>query len=126
MIMDESFNVFGEPLEPCSYNPVTGFFRNGCCDTSNEDLGSHTVCTQMTEEFLDFSVSAGNDLVTPRPQWGFEGLKPGDTWCLCAARWLEAYRAGVPPLVNLKSTHKRALEIVPLELLERFSTDSED
>jgi uncharacterized protein len=124
--MDESFNVFGEPLEPCSYNPVTGFFRNGCCDTSNEDLGSHTVCTQMTEEFLDFSVSAGNDLVTPRPQWGFEGLKPGDTWCLCAARWLEAYRAGVPPLVNLKSTHKRALEIVPLELLERFSTDSED
>lgn len=124
--MDESFNVFGEPLEPCSYNPVTGFFRNGCCDTSNEDLGSHTVCTQMTGEFLDFSVSAGNDLVTPRPQWGFEGLKPGDTWCLCAARWLEAYRAGVPPLVNLKSTHKRALEIVPLELLERFSTDSED
>ncbi|MCZ8239231.1 MAG: DUF2237 domain-containing protein [Leptospiraceae bacterium] len=124
--MDESLNVFGEPLEPCSFDPVTGFFRNGCCDTSDEDLGSHTVCTLMTVDFLNFSVSAGNDLVTPRPQWGFEGLKPGDTWCLCASRWLEAYRAGVPPLVNLRATHKRALEIVPLELLERFSSESED
>ncbi|WCL48795.1 DUF2237 family protein [Leptospira sp. GIMC2001] len=124
--MDESLNVLGKPLEPCSLDPLTGFFRNGCCDTSNEDFGSHTICTRVTEDFLIFSASAGNDLSTPRPEWGFAGLKPGDQWCLCASRWLEAYRGGFPPMVVLQSTHKRALEIVPLEVLERFALDGED
>lgn len=113
-------------MEPCSVNPVTGFFRNGCCDTSREDFGSHTVCTYLTEEFLNFSVAHGNDLVTPRPQWDFPGLKAGDRWCLCASRWLEAYRAGAAPMVYLKSTHRKALEIIPLEVLERFAYDDRD
>lgn len=124
--MDESINVLGTKLEPCSMDPLTGFFRNGCCDTSQEDLGSHTICVEVTEEFLNYSVQCGNDLVTPRPQWGFPGLKPGDGWCVCASRWLECYRGGAPAMVKLKSTHKRALEIVPLEVLERFAVDAED
>ncbi len=117
MEIDHSINVLGEKLEPCSATPVTGFFRNGCCDTSATDQGSHTVCVVMTAEFLAFSKARGNDLSTPRPEFGFEGLKPGDQWCLCAARFLEAYEAGRPPRIKLTATHKRALEIVPLDYL---------
>ncbi len=117
MEIDHSINVLGEKLEPCSAAPVTGFFRNGCCDTSATDQGSHTVCVVMTAEFLAFSKARGNDLSTPRPEFGFEGLKPGDQWCLCAARFLEAYEAGRPPRIKLTATHKRALEIVPLDYL---------
>ncbi len=115
--IDHSINVLGEKLEPCSTDPVTGFFRNGCCDTSATDQGSHTVCVVMTADFLAFSKARGNDLSTPRPEFGFEGLKPGDQWCLCAARFLEAYEAGHPPRIKLTATHKRALEIVPLDYL---------
>lgn len=115
--VDASINVLGDTLEPCSTDPVTGFFRNGCCDTSEADRGSHTVCAVMTAEFLEFSRQRGNDLSTPRPQFGFPGLRPGDRWCLCAARFLEAYEAGQAPRVKLTATHRRALEIVPLDLL---------
>lgn len=124
--MDKSLNVFGKKLIPCSVNPLTGFFRNGCCDTSDQDLGSHTVCIEATTEFLKFSKEAGNDLSTPLPQWNFPGVKPGEKWCLCAARWLQAYQNGKAPNVFLQRTHKRALEIIPLELLERFALDAED
>jgi uncharacterized protein (DUF2237 family) len=96
---------------------VTGFYRDGCCATGPEDVGSHTVCAVMTEEFLSFSVRAGNDLSTPRPEWGFPGLRPGDRWCVCAARWLEAFEAGVAAPVVLGATHERALEVVPIEAL---------
>lgn len=123
--MDDSINVLGKKLKPCSTSPVTGFFRNGCCDTSDEDFGSHTVCVSLTNEFLSFSRSKGNDLSTPHPQWNFPGLKGGDKWCLCASRWLEAYREGMAPKIYLEFTHKRALEIIPLELLERFALDDE-
>ncbi|MDA0762773.1 MAG: DUF2237 domain-containing protein [Proteobacteria bacterium] len=112
-----SINVLGEPLLPCSLAPMTGFFRDGCCNTCQQDTGSHTVCVELTELFLSFSKSRGNDLITPQPNFGFAGLKPFDAWCLCAGRWLEAYEAGVPPKVNLASTHQAALEIVPLEYL---------
>lgn len=121
--MDESTNVFGEPLEDCSRNPLTGFFRDGCCNTSTQDTGSHTVCVEMTAEFLEFSKGRGNDLSTPRPELGFPGLQPGDRWCLCAARWLEAYESDAAPRVWLTRTHKRALEIVPLALLREFAVD---
>ncbi len=114
---DPSTNVLGDTLEPCSTDPLTGFFRNGCCDTSEADRGSHTVCAVMTAEFLEFSRQRGNDLSTPRPEFGFPGLGPGDRWCLCAARFLEAYEAGQAPRVKLTATHRRALEIVPLDLL---------
>ena len=107
-------NVLGTPLQSCSTNPLTGFTRSGCCETGSEDLGNHTVCAQVTEEFLVFSKSRGNDLSTPRPEYGFEGLKPGDRWCLCASRWYEAAEAGFAPPVILESTHERALEIVSL------------
>ena len=110
-------NVVGGVLLPCSTEPMTGFFRDGCCATGPEDVGSHTVCTVMTEAFLQFSVQAGNDLSTPRPEWGFAGLAAGDRWCVCAARWLEAHRAGCAPPVVLGATHERALEIVPIETL---------
>lgn len=112
-----SLNVLGEPLAPCSTDPVTGFFRNGCCDTCDEDTGSHTVCAVMTAEFLEFSRSVGNDLSTPRPEFGFVGLNPGDQWCLCAARFLQAWQAGMAPRVRIFSTHQKALEVVPLDLL---------
>ena len=115
--IDPSINVLGEVLEPCGQDPVTGFFRNGCCDTSAMDRGSHTVCAVMTEEFLRFSQRVGNDLSTPRPEFSFPGLKAGDRWCLCAARFLEAWEAGMAPRVALRSTHRRALDIVPLEAL---------
>jgi uncharacterized protein (DUF2237 family) len=122
--IDKSENVFGEELLPCSSDPLTGFFRDGCCNTSDEDFGSHTVCVQASEAFLLSQKASGNDLMTPRPEFDFKGVKPGDRWCLCASRWLEAYRNGVPPLVFLDSTHKRALEIIPLETLERFAAES--
>jgi len=117
MDRDPDRNVVGGELLPCSGDPVTGFFRDGCCSTGPEDLGSHTVCAVMTEEFLAFSAQAGNDLSTPRPEWGFPGLQPGDRWCVCASRWLDAYRAGIVAPVVLGATHERALEAVPIEAL---------
>ena len=117
MNRDPDRTVVGGELLPCSLDPVTGFFRDGCCSTGPEDVGSHTVCAVMTEEFLAFSLQAGNDLSTPRPQWGFAGLQPGDQWCVCASRWLEAHLAGAAAPVALGSTHERALEIVPIEAL---------
>lgn len=116
-----STNVLGETLESCSMDPVTGFFRNGACDTCDEDHGSHTVCAVMTAEFLAFSKYVGNDLSTPRPEFQFAGLKPGDQWCLCASRFLQAHEDGCAPLVNLKATHERALDVVPLEVLEQYA-----
>lgn len=114
-------NILAGPLQTCSMNPMTGFTRTGCCSTGPEDLGSHTVCAVMTAAFLAFSKSRGNDLSTPRPEWNFPGLKPGDRWCLCAARWLEAYEAGMAPKVNLQATHERAGDIVPLEALKEHA-----
>jgi uncharacterized protein (DUF2237 family) len=116
--MAPSVNVLGEPLKGCSQDPVTGFFRNGQCDTCAEDHGSHTVCAVMTEEFLAFSKYVGNDLSTPRPEFQFAGLKPGDQWCLCASRFLQAHDEGVAPRVDLSATHERALDVVPLDVLE--------
>ncbi len=121
--MDESLNVFGEPLDDCSRNPLTGFFRDGCCNTSQQDAGSHTVCVELSAEFLEFSRLRGNDLSTARPELGFPGLKPGDRWCLCAARWLEAYEANAAPRVWLTRTHQRALEVTPLNVLREFAID---
>ena len=121
--MDESLNVFDEEIESCSEQPLTGFFRDGCCNTSDQDVGSHTVCVKVTAEFLEFSRFRGNDLSTPQPQFGFPGLEPGDRWCLCAARWLEAHEHGMAPKVYLRRTHKRALEIVPLATLRKFAVD---
>ena len=121
--MDSSVNVFGETLQGCSDRPATGFFRDGCCNTSDDDAGSHTVCVQVTQDFLEFSRFRGNDLSTAQPEFGFPGLKPGDRWCLCAARWLEAHAQGMAPRVFLKGTHARSLEVVPLELLKKFAVD---
>lgn len=115
--IDRSVNVLGDRLETCSTEPLTGFFRNGCCDTAEQDRGSHTVCAVMTAPFLEFSKAQGNDLSTPRPEVGFRGLRPGDRWCLCAARFLEAWEAGMAPRVKLTATHHRALEVVPLDAL---------
>lgn len=111
-------NVLGGPLRACSYDPLTGFFRDGCCRTRGDDAGLHVVCTRVTQAFLDFSRQRGNDLSTPQPEWRFPGLKPGDRWCLCATRWLEAWEAGVAPPVVLEATHEKALEIVPLACLQ--------
>ena len=116
-------NVLGEPLLPCSDDPLTGFYRDGCCNTGSEDAGSHTVCARMTASFLEFSQRRGNDLSTPRPEFGFPGLQPGDRWCLCAARWREALEAGVAPPVALLSTHAAALEFVSLADLKRHAID---
>ena len=118
-----SRNVLGERLEVCSLKPMTGFFRNGCCDTSRQDLGSHTVCAVMTAPFLAISKAAGNDLSTPMPAYGFPGLVPGDRWCLCAPRWAEALRAGTPPQVVLRATHEGALEHCDLDDLKRHAID---
>jgi uncharacterized protein (DUF2237 family) len=115
--MEPDVNVVGGTLLPCSSAPLTGFYRNGCCSTGEEDLGSHTVCVILTAEFLEFSKDVGNDLSTPRPEYGFDGLEPGDRWCLCAARWLEAHEAGRAPDVVLGATHARALDVIPIELL---------
>jgi uncharacterized protein (DUF2237 family) len=117
MTREEDVNVVGGELLSCSATPLTGFYRDGCCATGAEDVGSHTVCALMTDEFLRFSAAAGNDLSTPRPDWGFPGLIAGDRWCVCAARWLEAYDAGCAPRVVLAATHARALDIVPIEAL---------
>jgi uncharacterized protein (DUF2237 family) len=116
-------NVLGERLELCSTKPMTGFFRDGCCNTSREDVGSHTVCAVMTAAFLEFSRSRGNDLSTPMPEFGFDGLKPGDRWCLCAPRWQEALEAGQAPRVILRATHERALDYCSLADLKRFAVD---
>lgn len=113
-------NVFGEPLVPCSFDPLTGFMRDGCCRAEGSDRGAHWVCALMTEDFLAFSVSRGNDLVTPRPEWQFPGLQPGDQWCLCMNRWLEALAEGCAPLVVLESTHQKVLDHVSLEVLRQF------
>ena len=123
MSEEEQLNIFNEPLEACSFDPVTGFFRSGCCETSEQDTGSHTVCAIMTEEFLKFSKSKGNDLSTPVPAFDFPGLNSGDRWCLCAARWLEAYEASSAPSIIAKATHIRALEIIPMEVIKEFALD---
>jgi uncharacterized protein len=117
-------NVLGGILQPCAMDPVTGFFRDGHCNTCEEDFGSHTVCAQMTEAFLSFSKSRGNDLSTPNPRYQFPGLKPGDRWCVCAGRWREAADAGVAPPVILESTHARALEVIALADLEYHALQS--
>ena len=119
----QSLNVLGGKLEVCSVKPMTGFFRNGCCDTSAQDFGSHTVCVVMTSEFLKFSKSRGNDLLTPMPEFGFQGLKPGDRWCLCAPRWQEAFVAGQAPRIVLRATHKGALDYCSLADLKRHAID---
>ncbi len=116
-------NVFGEPLAACSNNPLTGFFRDGCCNTHEQDIGSHTVCAVMTADFLAYSKAAGNDLSTPTPEYAFPGLKAGDRWCLCAARWQQAFEAGMAPRVVLAATHERALEVIALQDLKRFAID---
>ena len=123
MEMDESVNVLGEPLEMCGERPLTGFFRDSKCNTCEQDVGSHTVCIEANAEFLQYSRFKGNDLSTPIPEFGFEGVNPGDGWCLCAARWLEAYQDKMAPRVYLMRTHKRALEVVPFELLKEYAVD---
>lgn len=123
--MFESINVLGTKLVSCSENPKTGFFRDGCCNTDYSDTGLHTVCVQLTDEFLQFSKAQGNDLTTPIPQYGFTGLKAGDKWCLCAARWLEAYKSNRAPKVFLESTHEETLALVPLKILKEFAVSNE-
>ena len=118
-----SLNVLGGVLEPCSVTPLTGFYRDGCCNTGAEDVASHTVCAVMTASFLAFSRSRGNDLSTPRPEFGFPGLQPGDRWCLCAPRWQEALRAGSAPQVVLRATEASALDYCPLDELKRYAVD---
>lgn len=124
MDREPSLNVLGDALQSCSHDPVTGFFRNGCCDTGPMDQGSHTVCAIMTAEFLAFSKYLGNDLSTPRPEYGFKGLNPGDQWCLCAARFLQAHEEGAAPKLRLASTHQRALDIVPMAALVKNALDA--
>lgn len=121
-----AMNVLGGPLLTCCTAPMTGFFRNGRCDTNEEDTGLHVICAILTEEFLAFSKERGNDLSTPRPELGFDGLKPGDKWCLCAARWKEAYDAGMAPKVVLEATHRNALQVAPLEELKRYGVLSDE
>lgn len=124
--MEPSVNLLGTRLEPCSTAPMTGFYRDGCCNTGPEDRGSHTVCVILTAEFLAFSKYLGNDLSTPRPEYGFPGLKPGDRWCLCAARFLQAAQEFVAPKVVLEATHRSALEIVPIELLRAHAAQTKE
>ncbi|TFH23841.1 MAG: DUF2237 domain-containing protein [Myxococcales bacterium] len=121
--MSKPKNVLGTDLETCSLEPETGFYRDGCCRVGPEDIGVHAVCTQMTAEFLEFSKARGNDLSTPRPELGFDGIRPGDRWCLCAARWQEALEAGMAPLVVLSATDAAALEIISLDDLKRQALD---
>ena len=120
---NQQLNVFEEPLEECSCNPTTGFFRSGCCETSDQDIGNHTVCALMTKEFLLFSFEKGNDLISAVPQFDFPGLKPGDKWCLCANRWLEAYEENIAPSIISRATNIRALEIIPIEKIKEFAID---
>jgi len=121
--IEPSVNVFGESLVACGSDPITGFFRDGCCNTNDQDFGSHTVCVQMTTEFLEYSRFKGNDLSTPMPEHGFKGLTEGDSWCLCAPRWLEAHEDGMAPKVFLTRTHKKALDVVPMETLRKYAVD---
>ena len=121
--LDEQRNVFGEPIELCSNRPMTGFYRSGCCHTGEDDVGLHTVCVEMTAEFLAFSKLRGNDLSTSLPEFGFPGLEPGDRWCLCAERWSEALKAGMAPRVILRATHEATLEGASLEDLKRYAID---
>ncbi len=117
-MQNEALNVLGTPLVPCSYDPLTGFFRDGCCQTDEQDRGSHVICAKVTQAFLEFSLQRGNDLMTSRPEYRFAGLRAGDKWCLCALRWEEAFKAGLAPQVILESTHLKALEFVTLEQLQ--------
>jgi uncharacterized protein len=117
-MIKDSLNVLGTKLVPCSYDPLTGYFRDGCCNTDEHDRGSHVICAKVSQEFLDFSLRQGNDLITPRPEYRFQGLKDGDRWCLCALRWKQAFEAGVAPKVILESTHINALDYVTLEELQ--------
>jgi len=116
-------NVLGGPLQSCSERPLTGFYRDGCCNTGNDDLGAHVVCVRVTAEFLAFSQARGNDLTTPHPEFGFRGLKPGDKWCLCAARWVEALQEGLAPQLVLAATHEAMLEYAPLAELKKYAID---
>jgi uncharacterized protein (DUF2237 family) len=116
-------NVLGGPLQSCSERPLTGFYRDGCCNTGDDDLGAHVVCVRVTAEFLAFSQARGNDLTTPHPEFGFRGLKPGDKWCLCAARWVEALEEGLAPQLVLAATHEVMLEYAPLDELKKYAID---
>jgi hypothetical protein len=120
-----ALNVLGSPLVPCSYDPLTGYYRDGCCNTDAQDQGSHVVCAKVTQAFLDFSLNRGNDLITPRPEHRFAGLKAGDRWCLCALRWKEAWEASVAPPVVLACTHERALDFVTLAQLKSSALDED-
>ena len=117
-------NVFGKPLETCCTEPITGFYRDGFCHTGEKDFGSHVTCAEMTTEFLEFSKSKGNDLMTPKPEFNFQGLKAGDCWCLCASRWVEAYKAGVAPKIKLSATHEKMLEFATLNDLKEFALEA--
>lgn len=123
MEMNESINVFGEKLEVCGENPVAGFYRDSKCNTCKEDVGSHTVCIETSKKFLEYSRFRGNDLSTPAPEFDFQGLKPGDSWCLCAARWLEAEESDMAPRIHLARTHIKALDIIPMKLLKKYAVD---
>lgn len=123
MTRPTELNVLGQELEPCGTEPMTGFYRDGCCNTGPEDVGSHTVCAVVTREFLEHQKSVGNDLSTPRPEWQFPGLQPGDRWCVVAVRWLQAYQEGVAAPVVLASTHERAIDVIPLQLLREHAVD---
>ena len=114
-------NIFGDPLSACSNKPLTGYFRNGCCDTDDTDLGMHTVCIVSTKEFLTFSKEVGNDLTTPLPRFGFDGVKPGDRWCLCALRWKEAFQNNSAPMVVLEATNEKTLDVIPMEDLISYA-----
>ena len=116
-------NIFQESLEECSCDPMTGFFRTGCCETNHRDVGTHTVCALMDRDFLQFSFNQGNDLITPVPEYDFPGLKPGDKWCLCANRWLEAFEAGVAPKIIAKATNLKTLDIIPIDKIKKFALD---
>lgn len=122
--MNLKLNVFGKPLVPCSMDPLTGFYRDGCCTTGAEDLGMHTVCIRATTEFLEFSKLRGNDLSTPRPEYQFAGVKPGDQWCLCALRWKEAWEAGAAPEIILESTNQDVLKYIPFEVLLEYKVET--
>lgn len=124
--MAKAKNVLGTEIVPCSIDPMTGFYRNGCCDTGAQDVGLHIICVQVTEDFLSFSAAVGNDLSTPNPMYQFPGLKPGDRWCLCALRWKEAYENGMAPKVVLESTHMSMLEFMDLEVLQSHAVDAPD
>jgi|TARA_B100000586_G_scaffold223344_1_gene170589 uncharacterized protein (DUF2237 family) len=120
---DKQMNVLGETLEICGTSPLTGYFRDGLCNSDKDDIGSHTVCAQVTKDFLEFSKSTGNDLSSPNIDLGFDGLKDGDTWCLCASKWLEAFQQGVAPRIKLKSTNIKALEVIDLDTLKEHAID---